>query len=119
MNKILSQIILFSTRNKKILILKNLSRKYLSLLRCFWKAGFIYGFISNKKNYIIYLKSTSHNILWKNVKLFSGRVLSHTELKFLMKTELNSEFFILTNLGFLVLKDCVRLGLGGRVFIKF
>ena len=119
MNRVFSQIILLSKKKKKVLVFKNLSLKYLSLLKCIWNAGFIYGFVRKKNNFIIYLKNVTNNILWRNIKLVGGRIFSYNQLKFLVNSELYSEFFVLTIKGFLVVRDCIKAGLGGQIFIKF
>lgn len=120
-NKVVSKIVISQNKNKKIVTIIYKSY-YKTILNILWNEGFIRGFSclkKNKENYFkIYLKySEKKNHSFKKLFFFNC-LLNKKKLKKVTKIEKNYSYFLINSSGFFLHKSCIKLGVGGFIFIR-
>lgn len=118
---LISKIVISQNKNKKIILIKY-KNYYKTILNTLWREGFIRGFNNlkkNKKKYSkIYLKySEKKNHCFKKLFFFDCLV-KQKKLKKLVGIEKNYSYFLINSSGFFLHKSCIKLGIGGFIFIK-
>lgn len=119
---LLSNILIAKKQNKKIVKIhhKKLYNKFLNLL---WNEGFIYGYKIKmyKKFYFLYtifLKYNEKNYYpLKKLNFFCG-FFKCQYLMTLNKLDKNYFFLLVNDKGFFSQKSCIKLGMGGSMFVK-
>lgn len=119
---LLSNILIAKRQNKKIIKVSHYKsyNKFLSLL---WNEGFIYGYKikTYKKSYFFYkifLKYNEKNFYpLKKLKFLSG-IFKRKSLINLNKLDKNFFSILINDKGFFSQRSCIKLGMGGKMFVK-
>ena len=119
---LLSNILIAKRQNKKIIKVSH-HKSYNKFLSLLWNEGFIYGYkIKTYKKfyffYKIFLKYNEKNFYpLKKLKFLSG-IFKCKSLINLNNLDKNFFFILINDKGFFSQRSCIKLGMGGKMFVK-